>query len=62
MLEFLFYQIRFAGDAVLYVAKDSDKTPFAFRDGKLIGWSRAYYDQSVRADDTIHQKITIKRE
>ena len=54
-VEFLFYQTRFAGDAVIFVAKDSDKTPFAFRNGHLVGWSRNYYDQTIRHEITIKQ-------
>jgi hypothetical protein len=55
-IEFLFYQTRFAGDA-LFVPKDSDLTPFMFVQDKLIGWSRNYYDKTIRQEITVKQII-----
>jgi|SRR5665213_1193398 len=53
--EFLFYQTRFAGDA-LRAPTDAELTPFAFVDGKLIGWSRNFYDNATHQEITIHDK------
>jgi hypothetical protein len=58
-VEFLFYQTRFAGDA-MYVANDKDLTPFAFVDNKLVGWSRNFYDTTVHNEITIHQTFEDK--
>ena len=54
-IDFLFYQTRFTGDAVLFAPKDSDLTPFAFVHDRLVGWSRNFYDNATHHEITIHE-------
>ena len=41
------YQTRFTGDAVFIAPDEDDMTPFVFKDGKLIGWGKTYYQAFV---------------
>ena len=54
-IEFLQYQTRFTGDAVLFAPKDSDMTPFMFINDRLIGWGRNYYDRTIRHEFTVRE-------
>ena len=45
--EIVRYQTRFTGDAVFIAPDEDDMTPFVFRDGKLIGWGKTYYQAFV---------------
>jgi len=45
-IEFLQYQTRFTGDAIMFAPQDSDMTPFMFINDRLIGWGRNYYDRT----------------
>lgn len=40
---------------------DDEFTPMVFENGKLIGWGRNYYDQTVKLKADIRQDISIKK-
>jgi hypothetical protein len=61
-IEFLFYQTRFTGDAVLFAPSDSQLTPFMFVNDRLIGWTRNFYDRTIRQEITVREIIEIHPE
>ncbi|HDZ62449.1 MAG TPA: DUF3192 domain-containing protein [Nitrospirae bacterium] len=46
-LEYLIYLTQYTYSGAI---PDSDKTPICFRDGKLIGWGRNFYDRTQKYD------------
>ena len=59
-IEFLQYQTRFTGDAVLFAPTDTDLTPFMFVNDRLIGWGRNYYDRTIRHEFTVREFMESK--
>jgi len=53
--EFLQYQTKFAGDAVIFTPTDAHLTPFMFVDDRLVGWGRNFYDRTIRHEITVRQ-------
>jgi len=52
-LDFLFYITQYTSSGPI---PDSDKTPLCFREGKLVGWGRNFYDRTEKYDVTIRQR------
>ena len=51
-VEFLFYRTK-AWDGQGAVASDDQFTPVAFRAGKLVGWGRNFYEQTIKIAVTV---------
>lgn len=51
-IEFLFYRTK-AWDGQGAVASDDQFTPVAFRAGKLVGWGRNFYEQTIKIAVTV---------
>lgn len=51
-VEFLFYRTT-AWDGQGAVASDDQFTPVAFRGGKLVGWGRNFYEQTIKIAVTV---------
>ena len=51
-IEFLFYRTK-AWDGQGAMASDDQFTPVAFRGGKLVGWGRNYYEQTIKIAVTV---------
>jgi hypothetical protein len=53
-IEIWYYRTGYIGDGGL--ESDAEFTPVVMKDGKVVGWGRSYYDNSLR----IKTDITIK--
>lgn len=55
-IEFLLYQTQFVGMAIS--PSDTELTPVALKNGKVIGWGRNFYDQAKQY--RIEQEVTFR--